>query len=298
MRFFHTGKLFPFLQKRGFNITVSHFYSPIPDLADLAKRPEVWDVPSSLPGVAMNLKGQRTVLKDVIKPYIAELRALIDTPTTPPGYTWDNHAFGPASAFMLYGFIRTFKSKRVVEIGSGFSTAVSALASLQNEKSGIKTEFTAVEPYPNKMLQQGIPGLKKLVRERVEKLPNTFFETLKSGDILFIDSSHVAKTGSDVTHLFLEILPRLNPGVIVHVHDIFFPYEYPKPWVMKQNRFWNEQYLLQAFLSGNSQFEVLYSGSYMHANALTDLEKTIPKIEAVTAQENYFSSSFWFRRLP
>ncbi len=295
MRFFHTGKLFNVLQKAGLNVSLNHFYSPIPDIASLKMRPELWSKKNALTGLDLNLKGQLQTLTTVIKPFVAELLEAIGDAQAPAPYYWNNHAFGPASAFTLYGMVRHFKPKNLIEVGSGFSTSLSALAAEQNGKEKIKTKFIAVEPYPNARVKNGMPGLHQLVQEQVETMDPRFFDVLGKDDILFIDSSHVAKTGSDVNYLYLNILPRLKPGVIVHIHDIFFPYEYPKNWVLKSGRFWNEQYLLQAFLACNDHFEVLWSGSYFHSENLAELKKQLPHIEGVSERENYFSSSFWMR---
>ena len=118
------------------------------------------------------------------------------------------------------------------------------------------------------------------------------FTSLRENDILFIDSSHVCKIGSDVQFEFLEILPRLAPGVVVHVHDIFLPFEYPKTWVKDWHRFWNEQYLLQAFLCGNREFEVLWAGAWMQHRHPDLVEKSFPSFSANRNQ----MASFWIRR--
>ena len=125
-------------------------------------------------------------------------------------------------------------------------------------------EFTAIDPFPNRILRKGITGLSRLVPEPVQKVPLAEFEKLREKDMLLIDSSHVLKIGSDVEYEYLEILPRLNKGVLVSFHDIFLPAEYRKGWVMRDHCFWNEQYLLQAFLAFNSSFRILWAGSYMH----------------------------------
>src|SRR4029077_19197551 len=119
-----------------------------------------------------------------------------------------------------------------------------------------------IEPFPQKFLRAGFPGLQSLMERKVQDVDLNFFSQLQSGDILFIDSSHTVKIGGDVNYLFLEVLPRLNPGVIVHVHDIFLPFDYRRDWVMDELRFWTEQYLLQAFLMFNSDFEVLMANHY------------------------------------
>lgn len=128
------------------------------------------------------------------------------------------------------------------------------------EEDGNECELVAFEPYPNKVLKAGFPGLFKLIPSRIQDIALSKFTELKKNDFLFIDSTHTLKTGSDVQYEYLEILPRLNEGVIVHIHDIFLPAEYPKAWVLKDHRFWTEQYLLQAFLSFNSMFEILWGG--------------------------------------
>ncbi len=160
------------------------------------------------------------------------------------------------------------------------------------EEDGIDCELIAIEPYPNKILQKGFPGLSKLIKKEVQDVGLDEFYKLNENDILFIDSSHVLKIGSDVQYEYLEILPRLNKGVIVHVHDIFLPAEYPKEWVLKNYRFWTEQYLLQAFLTFNNTFEVLWVGSYMHFKYPDLLKKSFNSYNPKTV----CPGSFWMQR--
>ena len=129
-----------------------------------------------------------------------------------------------------------------------------------------------------------------LIQKKVEDVDLAFFQSLESGDCLFIDSSHVVKTGGDVNFLFLEVLPRLKPGVLVHIHDIFFPFEYPREWITEQRRFWTEQYLLQAFLSFNIEFEVLVSSNYLQTYHSAELEQIFPLTKP------WQGGSFWMRR--
>ena len=147
-----------------------------------------------------------------------------------------------------------------------------------------------VEPFPLDFLKKGFPGLRALLQKKVEDLGLDFFSQLQSGDIFFIDSSHTVKIGGDVNYLFLEVLPRLNPGVIVHVHDILFPFDYRRDWVMDEFRFWTEQYLLQAFLAFNSQFDVLTANSYLAHYHLDDFKATFPN------SPWWGGGSFWMRR--
>jgi hypothetical protein len=138
-----------------------------------------------------------------------------------------------------------------------------------------------------------VPGLARIVREPLQDVDLAVFERLERNDILFIDSTHVLKTGSDVQLEYLEILPRLASGVIVHIHDIFLPAEYPKAWLTDEHIFWNEQYLLQAFLAFNKGFEVLWAGSFMHLNHSDKLRDSFPGY----APERSWPGSFWLRRI-
>jgi hypothetical protein len=143
--------------------------------------------------------------------------------------------------------------------------------------------------------------LRSLIEKKVEDIDLEFFSQLDSGDILFIDSSHTVKIGGDVNYLFLEVLPRLKPGVIVHVHDIFLPFDYRRDWVMDEFRFWSEQYLLQAFLSFNAEFEVLMCNSYLGLYYLEDLKSTFPNSPwwaDTRIGVPRGGGSFWMRRRP
>ena len=191
--------------------------------------------------------------------------------------------------------LRHFKPKKLFEIGSGSSTYLSAQAILKNkeEDDAYECELVALEPYPNDVLKVGFPGLSKLIPQEIQHISLTEFKKLKTNDILFIDSSHVLRIGSDVQYEYLEILPRLNKGVIVHVHDIFLPAEYPIGWVLKDYRFWTEQYLLQAFLAFNKSFEVLWAGSYMHLRHPDKLEAAFSSYK----REQRWPGSFWIRKI-
>ena len=134
--------------------------------------------------------------------------------------------------------------------------------------------------------------MQSLIEKKVQDIDLEFFSQLESGDILFIDSSHTVKIGGDVNYLFLEVLPRLKPGVIVHVHDIFLPFEYRRDWVLDEFRFWTEQYLLQAFLTFNSEFEVLMANSYLNHYHQQELKAAFPGLPS------WAGGSFWMRRKP
>jgi hypothetical protein len=185
----------------------------------------------------------------------------------------------------------------VIEIGSGNSSLVHAAALRANAAEGGRAaEYLIVDPYPGPVVAGGLPGLTRLVRERVELLDPSFFAGLGSGDVLFVDSGHAVKTGGDVTFLVLEVLPRLAPGVIVHFHDIPMPFEYPAVYFKNPafRMFWTESYLLQGFLAFNREFEVLLSLELLmkqHADAFL---RAFPAWDPPV--HRYVSSSFWIRR--
>ncbi len=182
--------------------------------------------------------------------------------------------------------VRHFRPRLVIEVGSGFSSLVLRDAAAKNNSSPL----ICIEPFPRDFLREGFPGLRSLIEKKVQDIDLEFFFQLESGDILFIDSSHTVKIGGDVNYLFLEVLPRLKPGVIVHVHDIFLPFDYRRDWVLDELRFWTEQYLLQAFLSFNSEFEVLMANSYLNHCHKEDLKATFPSLSS------WGGGSFWMRR--
>jgi hypothetical protein len=158
------------------------------------------------------------------------------------------------------------------------------------EDSSYSCEYVVVDPFPSRAIRR-LPGI-ACIAKRVEQMPLETFTELGSGDILFIDSTHVLKLGSDVQFEYLEILPRLRPGVVVHVHDIFLPAEYPREWLYG-GRYWSEQYLLQAFLAFNSAFQVLWSGAVMHRHRPEALMAAFPSYDAASLGPG----SFWMRRL-
>ena len=173
---------------------------------------------------------------------------------------------------------------------------IGAKACLKNQEDGYKSELVSVEPYPRQFLKDGFPGLGRHITSKVQDLELSFFDQLQANDILFIDCSHVSRIGSDVQFLYLEVLPRLREGVVVHAHDIFLPYEYPREWVVQNRVFWNEQYLLQAFLSLNPEYEVLFSNYYMRRTYPEKMRVVFTPPPGHRARN--LASSFWMRRVP
>jgi predicted O-methyltransferase YrrM len=254
----------------------------------------LWTQPSELVGIDVKAPEQLQFLDHICLPFQAEYDAFPHAPTDIPfQYYLDQNMFRSVDAEVLYCMIRHYRPHRVIEVGSGFSTYLSAAAVRQNTADGHPATFVAIEPYPNEVLRHGFPGLSQLLVQPLQSVELDLFTSLTENDILFIDSSHVLRIDSDVRFLFLEVLPRLQPGVLVHFHDIFLPCEYPRDWVMHEYRFWNEQYLLQAFLAFNRGFEVLWSGSYMHLHHREHLQKAFRSYDPATV----WPGSFWIRRL-
>ena len=278
-------ELFRRWERRGFHVTPVHFYKPIPDTQSLPET--LWTHPSDLAGVEMNETTQLELLREYIPKFRDEYEQL---PTSSPGkdrgFYVNNTLFGGVDALVAYCMVRHFKPRTIIEVGSGFSSLVLGQAAERNKRAGL----ICIEPFPREFLREGFPGLRSLIEKKVQDIELEFFSQLESDDILFIDSSHTVKIGSDVNYLFLEVLPRLRPGVIVHVHDIFLPFEYRRDWVLDELRFWSEQYLLQAFLAFNSEFEVLMANSYLNHYYQHDLRVAFP------ALGSWESGSFWMRR--
>ncbi len=283
---------FPFWERLGLHVTPVHFYEPVPDTRMLPE--DLWSTHSELAGIEMNEEAQLQLLERFAATFKDEYDSFPATQTDPRRYHTDNGLFESVDGEVLYCMVRSLKPRRIFEIGSGHSTLVCAEAVVANaaEDPGYRCELRAIEPYPNQTLRGGFPGLSRLVVAPVQEVPVSDFLELGENDVLFIDSSHVLGIGGDVRYEYLEILPRLNPGVVVHVHDIFLPAEYPRDWVMRQHRFWNEQYLLQALLVGNAGFEVLWGSSFLHLRHPDALERAFGSY----SRDGRWPASFWMRR--
>ena len=273
-------------ERHGFHVTPARFNQPIPDTQSLPET--LWSRPSELVGIQMNEAAQLNLLESFSK-FREEYRQFLTGKTQEQNeFYLGNGLFDGVDALVAYCMIRHFQPRLIIEVGSGFSSLVLGRATEKNNNSGL----ICIEPFPREFLRDGFPGLQSLIEKKVQDIDLEFFSQLGSGDILFIDSSHTVKIGSDVNYLFLEVLPRLNPGVIVHVHDIFLPFEYRRDWVLDEFRFWTEQYLLQAFLTFNSEFEVLLTNYYLSRFHQENLRAAFPDLP------RWIGGSFWMRRKP
>jgi len=238
--------LFDFAEGKGIHILPTHYYTPIPTAIELGRRQRT----NSLAGLSLNSgNGAKTAI-ELLNKYQNDIDQMLRGAS---GFNVRNSGFGPLDAAVLYGTIRESKPKRIIEIGSGMSTIV-MLSAIQD--SQLDTHLTCIEPYLPDYLSKRRDQVSRIVESPLQDVPLAEFDTLDAGDILFIDSTHVVKFNSDVVYEFLEILPRLRPGVVVHVHDIFLPNDYPHKWLNEHRFFWTEQYLLQAFLCMNRNFTV------------------------------------------
>ena len=209
-----------------------------------------------------------------------------------PGYT-------AVDALTLYMMIRHIKPKRYVEVGSGLSTYYCSLAAARNTSEGHPLVITCIEPYPYDKLST-IPGI-QIIAKKVQEVEISVFQELQRDDIFFIDSSHVLKIDGDVPFLYLEVLPALNVGVVIHVHDVPFPYNIPYPpqlWVFgrKWPMLWNEAMVVQAFLCFNSDFRIVMSTPLIRHADEAFLMTRIPFYESIDQNPNTFSS-LWLRRM-
>jgi hypothetical protein len=285
---------------RGFHLLGRNFETPIPEEADLDA--SYWESPSKLVGIDMNEKHALDLLQSVFPQYLAEFREAFPIHRSSPDQTQFyliNGSFMAIDAHVYYIFIRHFRPKRIVEIGAGNSTLLAAAACRQNlNKNGEAPTLISVEPFPSKTLKKGLPGLSKLIRDKVQKADLEPFTSLAAGDILFIDSSHVLRSGGDVQQEYCEILPRLATGVLVHIHDISLPKPYPRVYFENQLYF-NEQYLLQTFLCFNSRFEVIWPGNYMMLKYPEKLCAVFPEYQEMRKSFPMSEpSSFWIRAKP
>jgi predicted O-methyltransferase YrrM len=255
-------------------INPGHYTSPIPSL-DAVRRDgaRIFDRSlRELPGIDLNVDGQLRLL-DELKRFYAEL-PFKDEATDQARYSFNNGSYSYSDAIFLYGMIRFARPKRIIEVGSGFSSF--AMLDTNERFFGGQIRLTCIEPYSDSLRSRLTgPDLRtvEILGVRVEDVDLARFAQLEAGDILFVDSSHVSKVGSDVNQIVFEILPRLARGVLIHFHDVFYPFEYPREWIETKGYYWNEAYLLRAFLQFNGAFKIRIWSEFLgrfHADALRD----------------------------
>lgn len=265
---------------------LGHFYSPIGDIDALAaERSRLWAHDACCAGIDFQAEAQTRLLREVFPPLLQAFD-YPDYAVDAGSYHLQNPQFGHADARALFALLRHWRPRHMVEVGSGYSTILAA--DINRRFLDNSLQLTAIEPFPRDLLHD-LPGLHSLRIERVQDTPAHVFAALESGDVLFIDSSHVLKTGSDLVHLLTQVLPCLASGVHVHFHDLFLPDDYPPQWVIDENRSWNEQYAVQAMLASNSRYRVVYGTQY----ALTRLPHVSHVAFGSLAGQAYAGGSFW-----
>jgi len=285
---------FSFWETKGLHVLPVHYYSPVPDTRALPAN--LWQVPAEMAGVSLNVPEATELVARLGVAYRSEFADFPrERPAGPHRFYLDNMAFSSGDAEVLYGMVRDRRPRRIVEVGAGYTTLLTAQAIERNrlETASYACDFVSIDPYPPDDVLGDISAFSRLIRKPVQDVEIETFTSLEANDILFLDSSHVVRIGSDVNHEFFEILPRLAKGVIVHVHDIFLPAEYPREWIHEKRYFWNEQYLLRAFLAFNPRFKVLWPGHHMHLTAPESLEAAFPSY----ARDRARPSSFWMVRI-
>lgn len=270
-----------------------HFYSPVVDADELRQEyPRIWpEAVSDLPGIDLNSAFHEQILTEFFPKYYGDFQypeeGVADEELK--SFYIRNSQFSWLDARTLFVLLRAWKPRRLIEVGSGYSTML--VSDVNDRFLSNSCKVLCVEPFPRPFLKQ-MQSI-ELVEKKVQQVPYDVFDQLEAGDILFIDSSHVAKTGSDVNFLYFEILPRLKPGVRVHVHDIFLPVEYPAPWVLEENRSWNEQYVLRALLMFSNKFRVLFGSM----NALVNHKESLSAALCRPLEKLYGGGSIWLECL-
>lgn len=236
-----------------------HFYSPIPDINQIKKDAnKIFIAPSkSIPGLELNEESQLKLLEKFKKiykeiPFKAEKsKDLL--------YYFENPAYSYSDAIFAHFMLRDLKPKKLIEVGSGYSSCLF----LDTNKLFLNNsiDFVFIEPYPDLLKELSNEKL-KIIDSKLQDVDLEVFKSLKQNDILFIDSTHVSKIDSDVNYLFFEILPILEKGVHIHFHDIFYPFEYPMQWIL-EGRAWNEAYMLRSFLQYNKSFKIVLMNTFL-----------------------------------
>ena len=274
------------------HVARGHYYSPLPEIEEGARHAaEVSQrAPANgLPGLNLRIAAQRELLLKMCELYPEFDWTERQTPDR--RFHFNQGYYLQADAICLYSMLRIVRPRRVIEVGSGFSSAL--MLDVNDRFLNHQTHFTFIEPYPDRLesiLKPEDNNSTRILRQQVQMVSTDVFQGLESGDILFIDSSHVSKAGSDVNCLLFDILPQLPAGVYVHVHDIFWPFEYSADWI-RQGYAWNEAYLLRAFLSFNESFEVVFWAPFA-ASLWPEIIK-----ERMPACLNNTGAALWIRKV-
>lgn len=267
-----------------------HYYSTIPNRADLLKnRDRIFNCDKKvLPGIFIDDERMIKILRSFGQtfgefPYTE----VVDQDLI---FHFNNGVFEWGEAAVLYSLIRFYKPKRIIEVGSGFSTAV--MLDVSRKFFDDQIQITCVEPYPDRLMEliKGDLNRVTLIQEPLQDVEINLFKSLEADDLLFFDSTHVSKCDSDVNRIFFEVLPTINEGVVIHFHDVFYPFEYPERWLTEVGAAWNEDYLLRAFLQFNQDFRILFFNDYANRFFRQDVTDTFKN------PNQWLGSSIWLER--
>ncbi len=256
---------YAYYYRKNSNHRPGHYYSSVVNLDELEKRKEaIWSADRKLPGINLNIAGQQKFV-----PALEDAAKVIPFSENPGStnfrYYFDNKTYAHADGLVLFAMLMNYKPKKIIEVGSGFSSAL--MLDTNDKFLDNSINFTFIEPYPgmtlSRLLRKEDYANTDVQESMVQDVKPEIFSTLQENDILLIDNSHVSKTGSDVNYLMTEILPTLNKGVIIHIHDIFYPFEYPQEWLFDLRLNWNEIYTVHNFLLFNSSFEIVFFSDFM-----------------------------------
>ncbi|MBQ3544734.1 MAG: class I SAM-dependent methyltransferase [Lachnospiraceae bacterium] len=284
-------KLFCLPESAGYKklYPLGHYYNLYPMIEDVeSKKDLLYDEQKEILGVNLNIEGQLKMLEKMSECY----HKVPDWKEIGNGeyrYQYDNLSLSPGDAIGLCSMLQVLKPKRVIEVGSGWTSAVMLDTNERLLKGSMELSF--IEPYPDtlkKILRES--DNIKLREERLENIELEYFSNLEDGDVLFIDSTHVSKMGSDVNYLFFEIIPRLKKGVYIHLHDIFYPFEYPMEWIYN-GMVWNELYLLRAFLQNNNAYEIVFFQNMLEKKYAEKFKDKWPVNKPI------HGGSFWMRKV-
>ena len=275
----------------GVDVELRHWYSPVPQLDEIDE--SFWNRPDPMCGVR---PFDTAAMLEYAEAELADSISEFGPPREWSGHSneffLDNGLFQGVDADVLYAMVRRYRPSRVIELGAGFSTLVTSMAAEANRAEGHMTALISCDPYAVAPLPGEVPGLAELRPIRAQDFPFEEVEALQANDILFIDSSHTVRIGGDVTFIFNELIPRLAPGVLVHIHDVFLPWPYPREWIARNRWYWSEQYLLQSFLTFNERYEVLWASYAVHRQQPIPLGRLIPNYRATAAP-----LSLWMRSI-
>lgn len=300
---------FRLFQRLGITVSPNHYYWPVPDFRELEARQ--WPADEDPIGLDLGYDRQLEFLTTIVPQYSPEWES-DSAPFFNVSYNYNNGFFETVDAEIAYTLVRHYKPRRIVEVGGGYSSRVMAAAlDLNSKLDGVHGELVTIDPFPDRFPKKALSDRVHLIAQTIQKVDLDVFLSLRSGDFLFLDSSHVVGIGSDVVREYLEILPRVADGVLVHAHDIFIPADYPREAVLHNLAFWSEQYLLQALLMFNPRFEVIWGSSAMQSREPTALEKAFPhwkqsyrrmpiekrRFLPTRDGERVWPSSLWMRKL-